>query len=121
MGAKIKQSRIAGNLDLKLTPGEKLLIWRRRMEWNQAEAAGHYRVSIFSYVLAEYDKKPDFKYKKNVVLTLRDNEKCLILRRRSGKTQSELATELDICRNWLRMQEMGTVPCEKLLQFWNAQ
>lgn len=121
MGSKVKRPRTERNShkELALSPGEKLLIWRRRMDWNQAEAAGHFNVSIFAYVLAEYDKKEDFKYKKNIQITLRDNEKCLIYRRRSKKTQSQVAKEAGICRNWLRMQEMGKVPCENLVRFWN--
>lgn len=121
MGSKIKRPRTTGNSNFKLTSGEKLLIWRRRMDWNQAEAAGHFGVSIFAYVLAEYDNKPDFPYKKNVVITLRDNEKCLIHRRRNEMTQYEVADEMGICRNWVRLQEMGTVSCDKLLQFWNGK
>jgi hypothetical protein len=100
-----------------LTPGEQLLIWRRRMGWNQSLAAAHYGVSLFNYKLAEYDKPREFKYKK-YNFTLRPYEKCLIYRKRSGKKQKEVAKEFGIGRYWLRLQEIGEVKCVKLLDWW---
>lgn len=116
---KAKRERTTGNFDARLTPGEELLIWRRRMDWNQIEAANYFGCSIFRYKLAEYDspKVKDFNYRK-VNITLRPYERCLIYRKRAKKTQHEIAEELGICRTWLQQQEAGEVPCDKLLQWW---
>lgn len=121
MATKIKRSRIMPNLNEQLTPGELLLIWRKRMGWNQGEAAGYFGVSIFKYKLAEYDKAKDFPYKKNLKFILRSNEKCLIYRKRSKMHQSQVCRELNIGRYWLGLQELGKVPCTKLLEFWESK
>lgn len=115
---KIERLRIKRNFNEKLTPGETLLIWRRRMEWTQAEAANYYGVSIFRLKLAEYDKAKDFPYKNNLKITLRPNEKCLLYRKRAKLTQPQVATEFGIGRYWLRLQETGKVPCARLLSWW---
>lgn len=118
MENKNKRPRATGNFDERLTPGELLLIWRRRTGWNQLEAAQYYKVSIFHYKLAEYDKAKDFPYNKKIQITLRPYEKCLLYRKRSKKSQSEIASLLNIGRYWLRLQETGKIPCTKLLEFW---
>lgn len=90
------------------------------MGWNQTQAANYFKVSLFKFKLAEYDKAPDFKYKK-LKFTLRPEEKCLLYRKRSKKSQSQIAKELDIGRYWLRLQETGIVSPEKLLQYWEKR
>lgn len=120
MGTKIKRSGVARDTDKQLSNGEKLLIWRRRMGWNQAEASCYFNCSIFRYKLAEYDQAKDFKYNDKLKITLKPFEKCLIYRKRSGKTQIEIARKLDMGRFWLRLQETGEVPCDKLLSYWET-
>lgn len=117
---KIKRSGTAGNTskELELTPGEKLMIWRRRQGWNQATAAEHFGISIFALKLAEYDKKGDIAKFRDIPFTLRNYEKCVIYRKRSGKTQPEIGVLIGIGREWLRMQELGEVSCNKLLAWW---
>lgn len=121
MEDKVKRLRVAANFDGSLSPGETLLLWRRRMGWNQLEAATHFKVSIFTLKLAEYDKARNFKYRKNIKIALRDYEKCLIHRKRSGLTQEEVAKQVGVGRYWLRLQEKGDVPCKKLLEFWEGK
>ncbi len=119
METKNKRKRITGNLDKELTPCEILLLWRRRLDWNQEDAAKYFGVSLFNYKLAEYGKAKSFNYPKlSHPMSLSPWEKCLIYRKRSGKTQKEIATKIGVGRYWLRLQEMGTVPCQKLLNFW---
>lgn len=89
------------------------------MGWNQLEAADHHNVSLFKYKLAEYDKTKDFLYKQ-LKFNLEPYEKCLLFRKRSGKTQSEVSTAMGCGRFWLRLQETGKVPCDKLLDFWET-
>lgn len=122
MANKVNRSRIkrSPNKIIKLSQGESLLIWRRREGWNQGKAAKYYNVSLFSYKLAEYSQSPNFKYKKVSLGELSAPEKCLIYRKRSKKTQKQVAKELGICRYWLRLQEQGVQPCNKLLAHWEA-
>lgn len=112
------------NKVLKLTSGEKLLLWRRRIGWNQKQAAKYYAVSVYNYKLAEYDKLKHFPYKISdfkLLPPLHDYEKCLIHRKRSGLTQPAAAKQIGYGRYWLRLQETGKVSCEKLLVWWNEQ
>lgn len=53
-----------------------------------------------------------------IVGDLQDHEKCLILRKRSGKRQEEVAKEMSMSRNWLRALENGSEPCDALLAHW---
>ncbi len=119
MDKKAKRQRTSGNFDERLSPGESLLIWRRRKGWNQGEAARYYKVSLALYKSAEYDMLESFKVKHKVLhLSLTDPEKCLLYRRRDGRTQLEVAKALGIGREWMRLQELGKVPCGKLLRYW---
>jgi DNA-binding transcriptional regulator YiaG len=49
---------------------------------------------------------------------LKDNERCVIMRRRVGTTQDEIASALNRCRRWVQMMELGRVPCDDLLWYW---
>lgn len=118
MDTKTKQRRVTRNFDERLSPGEALLVWRRRMGWNQIEAAEHFGVSLFKYKLAEYDKAEDFPYRSNLKITLKPHEKCLLYRKRSGKTQPEAAHDFGMGRFWLRLQEKGEIACDRLLAHW---
>lgn len=122
MATKTKRCRTKriNNKKLVPTPGELLLVWRRRLKWNQTQAAKYYKVSIFNYKLAEYDKLKNFKYEEFKFWPLHDYEKCVIYRKRSGKTQIELGRELGVGRYWIRLQELGSVPCRKLIAYWEG-
>lgn len=115
MGTKTKRRRIK---KLALTPGENLLLWRRRLNWNQSTAAKYFNCSLFTYKMAEYDKAKNFKYGKANLDELHPWERCLIYRKRSRLSQPTIAKKIGIGRYWLRLQEKGTVPCARLLEFW---
>lgn len=121
MENKNKRRRIAGNFNEKLTTGEILFIWRRRLGWNQTKASRHHGLSLFKYKMAEYDKLENFKAKILSVSPLQAWEKCLLYRKRAGKTQVEIAKAFGCGRYWLRLQELGKVPCLKLLAFWESK
>ena len=108
------------NKELILSPGEQLLIWRKRQKWNQATAAKHFKRSLFHLKLAEYDKIDNFKYPKLDLGELAPHERCLIYRKRSGKTQEEIAPFIGIGRYWLQLQERGVVSCHRLLGYWEG-
>ena len=106
--------------ELVLTPSEKLVLWRRRKEWNQKTAAAFYLVPLFTYKFAEMGKSKDFKFKKIELNTLEPHEKCFIWRRRSKKTQEEIAREMGRGRYWVRLQELGRVSSKELFNYWTA-
>lgn len=122
MAKKASGSRAKGNIDktVKLSQGEALLIWRRRKGWNQGKAAKYYKLSLFNYKLAEYGLLRGFCFDEvlNNIGLLHSHEECLIYRKRSKKTQKQVAHELGVCRYWLRLQEKGVQSCDKLLAHW---
>ncbi len=118
MEDKIKRSRIAITTDL--TPGETLILWRKRRKWNQEKAAKHYKVSVFDYKLAEYDVAQEFKYRRIELKEVKDHERCFIYRRRFGMTQAEVAPKVGIGKYWLRELELGKAPCSRLLTWWET-
>lgn len=120
MAKEIKSLGIAKNNEgeLFLAPHESLLLWRRRKQWNQKKAAAYYKVPYVTYNFAETGKAKNFKYKEVDLLPLKDHEKCFIFRRRAEKTQEEIATKIGCGVLWLRLQELGRVPCPKLSLYW---
>lgn len=121
MGTKVSGLRTTSHFDERLSPGETLLIWRRRMGWTQIMAANSFGVSIFKQKLAEYDAPSavDFPYKR-LKFKLTAYEKCLLYRKRAKRTQSSVAQALGVSRNWLRMMETGEVDASPLLKYWNG-
>ena len=120
MAGKIKRQRIKGNFIAELSPGEKLFIWRRRKNLNQDKAAKIFKVSVFEYKLAEYDKRQLAKLGYAEISVLQPHERCVLYRRRSGMKQEEIAGKLGISRNWLRQLESGKEDPAKLLAFWEG-
>lgn len=99
-----------------LTPGETLLVLRRRMQFNQHEAAAafgvsHARYSLWERDLAEPTARLDFDL-------LMPHERCMLYRRRAGYTQARVAQELGRCRWWVNQMEQGYVPCDELIDYW---
>ncbi len=50
---------------------------------------------------------------------LKPHEYCYIRRRRAGKTQAQVAAELNCCRWWVNQMERGLVSTDELEEFWN--
>ena len=49
---------------------------------------------------------------------LANHERCVIMRRRAGTTQQEIADALGCCRRWVQQMELGRVACDDLLWYW---
>ncbi len=47
-------------------------------------------------------------------------EICLLYRRRSGYTQTQVARKLKRCRWWINQMERGEAPCHELIDFWEC-
>ena len=104
--------------DLKPTHGELLLIWRRRKRLNQREAARALQVSLDSYREWEGDLRAGQPRK--LIRELTAAERCVIARRRSKRTQKEVAASLGVTRVWVNRMERGLEGAEVLRDFWGV-
>ena len=95
---------------------ERLLLDRRRKGETQVVAAKRYNVPLNRYV--EWEKGTRPCPHKPVLQRLQPHERCLILRRRSGLTQTAVAAQIHRCRRWVTLMERGEVPCTELEEYW---
>lgn len=99
------------------TKGESLLLHRRRKGLNQIEAAKEYDVPVDKYRDWEADRRLDDQPRRHLG-ELKPHEVCFLLRRRSGKTQREIAAALGCTRLWVIQMEDGKAPVERLREYW---
>lgn len=104
---------------LKLTRGERLFIWRRRKGINQEHAAYRFKVHVDIYRDWERDKREKDQPSMNAG-SLSISETCVILRRRAGMTQRELADKMEITRLWVIQMEDGVAPIDRLRRYWGV-
>ena len=105
-----------------LTSGEKLLTLRRRMELTQAQMAKHYDISKLAYRAMEKDLDyiPGDRRPPRVSLNgrLATFEVAVIMRFRSGMSQSSTAYDMEVSKYWLRRMETNDAPLDRLLAYW---
>jgi transcriptional regulator with XRE-family HTH domain len=97
------------------TPGEWLLLQRRRRRQSQPEAARRYRVTRDVYQRWErgLDDGPAV-----APFPLRDYEVCMLLRRRKGWNELEMGGKVGLSRQWVSMIERGSAPPDTLVAYW---
>lgn len=106
----------------KLSPGQKLLIYRRREGLTQAEAAEHIGMPESSYCCAELDQAHHgWTILSPLLGRLREYEKCLIFRLRRGMSQQEVADAIGRSRYWLGKMERGEVTWTTLARYWSSR
>lgn len=111
---------------IKLSPSERLLIHRRRLGLTQAQAARKLKMPVHIYARVENGKlgpsqpagHPCWQWLSGPATAVESHERCLVMRRRCGKTQTDVAKELKCSRYWLNQMEIGNVPCDTLLWYW---
>lgn len=54
------------------------------------------------------------------MMAIAPHEWCRVLRWRAGKTQREVAAELDVSRSWVNQMERGLENCDRLLEYWGT-
>lgn len=102
-----------------LTEGERLVVWRARQGHSQDEAAYVKGVSRKTYGEWERDARPIPRLKKaSRIRRLETHERCMLYRRRAGRTQGEVAAELGRSRYWIGQMELGAQDCDELLWYW---
>jgi transcriptional regulator with XRE-family HTH domain len=120
--------------ELELTAGERLFTMRRRLKLRQKYLAESLGLTYHEYSSMEHDKRPvvgdetllnleefrEFRTTQRTMkeLVLEEYEKLVILRRRTGVKQVEIAHELKLSRTWLNRIERGLVDCSPLRWFW---
>lgn len=111
---------------MRLRDHERALIARRRLGWSQLQMARAMGLRPRQYVLFEAGKPSccsrGWLRAHGVdigrVGKLRTYERCVIMRRRSGKTQAQVARELGCSRRWVTLMELGRAPCDDLTWYW---
>ena len=102
---------------LRLTKGERLLLKRRRIGWNQTEYARYHAVKFDTYSLWERDLRKDAPVVELGEIT--QSERYFILRRRSGKTLRWLACKVKCSITWYKKMEKCEVDDSRLKGFWD--
>ena len=101
------------------TRGESLYIWRKRRQYSQPQAAEEYGVHIDVYRDWERDVRTKDQPRRQLG-QLKLSELCVLMRRRAGLTQRELAGQMDITRLWVVQMEAGDAPADRLREFWGV-
>lgn len=106
--------------DLVVTPsrGESLVIWRRRNGLSQKQAAQVCGVSPDRY--REWESGNVASPKRYHAGQLTPQEMCILLRRRKGWTQEELARRMGCTRTWIQNMETGKAPADRLRTYWGV-
>ncbi len=117
----------------RLKDHERLLIWRVRSKKTQAQAARKLRMTPAKYATMEMGRA-SVEGRPATVLTevnsfsvpkipengkhLEAFERCLLYRRRTGKSQAVVAKGIKLSRYWVNRMERGLAPCDTLLWYW---
>ena len=101
----------------RLTPGERLVIVRRRDKKNQTERASEYGMTRQAY--AAWEANIDVPIPViPVVGPLAPHEVAFLYRRRSGLTRTEVAVGVGKSPHWVTLMERGEVDCSPLMGYW---
>lgn len=95
---------------------ESLILHRRRRNLNQFEAADLFGVTYDAY--REWERKGSEMGPRQQVGHLKPYEVCYLQRRRTGKTQKEIAKTIGTSRLWVLRMEAGQAPVGRLRDFW---
>ncbi len=97
---------------------ESLVVWRRRKEYNQTQAAAEFGVHVDRYRAWEAGRGEPIP--RRLLGQLRTHEKCFLMRRRRGLTQKALARLMGCTRLWVIQMEDGKAPADRLKQYWKV-
>jgi hypothetical protein len=106
-----------------MTYGEQMLLDRRFSFRTQVETAQRLEMPVKKYRALEQrsdHRKIPLGFRTYRWSDLLDHDRCFILRRRSKMTQAQVADALGCSRVWVNLMERGEVPCQRLVEFWNA-
>ena len=102
----------------KVKPHEYLFIDRIKRKFNQTKYASRVGCTRHQYSEIELGLKiPNF-WVEEFILT--EVEKCILLRRRLGCKQGELANIIGVTRTWIRLMETGGRNPARLIEYWSS-
>jgi len=102
-----------------LSPGESLLIARRRSGLNQQDMAGIFGVSVATLKRWESDERDVPKVR---LRHIEAREWCFILRRREGMLHHDVAAALGLKAKWVHRAERGeSGNLSPLVLFWETK
>lgn len=112
-----KGGELASVLEDALTPGEKLFLDRRRRKEKLHEAARRLEVPVHCYRRWELEGTgaPEVKLR-----GITQGEQWVVLRRRMGLSQGELASACGCTQTDVTKLERGTARCKLILEFFGA-
>src|SRR5688500_12368401 len=102
----------------KPTAEETVFIDRFRRGETQRQAAKRLGVSLGAYSAMELGEPGSAK--RVAIGRLKSNERCVLMRRRTGSTQLEIARDLGCCRWWVNRMEQGKIDCTPLCCYWEC-
>jgi len=102
---------------IKPTKAESLILNRRRMRLNQHEAALRLGLTYDEY--RSWEEPGSERGPRQNLGVIKPYEVCYLLRRRSGKTQKEIAKAIGMSRLWVLRMEAGQAPVERLREYWD--
>lgn len=105
-------------MNVDLTNGERLWLWRKRLGLTPREAAARRGVNVLHWSDSEHDVSTHVKVPLDSDAT--DAELLRVLRRRSCERRHVLAERLGVSHvTWLKW-ERSTPPDPRLVAFWDS-
>lgn len=102
-----------------LLPHERFYLWRRRQGYTQVQAAQHLRIAKRRLERWESGEIPvPEAFIPRPMIPAKTHEYCIIKRRRSGMTTTEVAEAMGISRVTLLKRENGKGKVSELAKFW---
>ena len=102
----------------KVEPREYLFIDRITRKFNQTKYASRIGCTRHQYSEIELGLRLPWFWVEKLILT--EVEKCILLRRRKGLKQGQLASIIGITRTWVRLMETGGRNPARLIEYWSS-
>ena len=102
-----------------LTRGERLYLHRKRIGYSQIQMAVDQGVCLSEYRSRELDEEGT-KVPYVTLSKVEPHEVYTILRRRAGKSRTELGEELQVSAYWVGQMEAGRAPLKRLQEYWEG-
>jgi len=99
---------------MDIQPNEKLFLARRRAGETLPAAAARLGVPLKEYVAMEKGTNPTPRKHLSALGKVSVEERCLLTRRRQGRTLANVAAELGLCVFTVRRMEQGRINSERL-------
>jgi len=105
----------------ELSSAEHLKVQRRRKGLSQRNAAADLGVSMYHYLSYENGAEGvDVPKKlKRALGKLSKGEQCYVMRARTGKSLTQIASKIDCCTWQVTKMETDRAPAKPLIDYWS--